>query len=245
MQGRFQFAFPRLTPLVKKLIITLLGAYVLELILMNFVGVPVFSLFALTPANFGIQTLWQLFTYVLVEPPSAVFSMLIGLLFLWLIISPFEVAYGPRRTMQLCITGVLSAGLLGLLVGVLVPNPALVTGPAILFGSGPIAYAGISAMAMTVRSGRLSFFGVFPMTGQQLLMLIAGISLLMYLASGNHVMFAGSLGAIAGGVGFIRWMRRPRNPGGSQPKRKRGPSGFRVVDGGLSDEPRDPSKWLN
>ncbi len=238
MQYAPRFAFPPLTGFVKQLIITLLAAFVIELVLMNFVGIPVFAWLALNTGDVGFQTLWQMVTYALVEDPTGVFSMLIGLLFIWLIVSPFEANFGRRRTMQLCATGVLFASIPAVVVGVLLPW--LAPGPSILFGSHPIAYAGIAAMATTMRGRKLSLFGLFSMSSNQLLLLMAGLSLLVFLASKNLAMLIGSLGSIAGGVWFVNWMTRPRTR--ARPK-SRG-RGFKVISGGRADEDKPP-KWLN
>ncbi len=235
-----RFAFPRLTSFIKKLIIVLLASYVLELILMNFVGIPIFNLLALNASNLGFATVWQIFTYVLVDYPTAVFSLLIGLLFIWLILSPFEMVYGSKRTMQLCAVGVLSGGISAVVVETVISGISL--GPSGLWGSHTIAYAGMAAMATTMRGRKLSLFGLFSMTSNQLLLLLVGLSVLMFLATKNLAMLAGSLGAIAGGVWYIRWLSRPRRPKKTRPQSKSSP--FKVIKGGQSSNSKPPT-WLN
>jgi len=235
-----RFVFPRLTSFIKKLIISLLVAYVLELILMNFVGIPVFDLFALNASNLGFATLWQIFTYVLVDHPSAVLSLLFGLLFIWLILSPFEIVYGSKRTIQLCAVGVLSGSVSAVIVETVMSGVSL--GPSGLWGSHTIAYAGMAAMATTMRGRRLSLFGLFSMTSNQLLLLLIGLSVLMFLASKNLAMLAGSLGAIAGGVWYIRWISRPTSSRGTRSQSKSSP--FKVIKGGQSSNNKPPT-WLN
>ena len=99
------FRFPPLTPFVKKLLIALFGTWILQIILQNWGGVPAFEFLALDTARPGVRTLWQLGTHVFAFPtgPQAVFSMLIVLLFLWLMLAPFEQRFGEKRTIQLCI----------------------------------------------------------------------------------------------------------------------------------------------
>jgi membrane associated rhomboid family serine protease len=231
------FSAPPLTPLVKKMIVTLLVAFVAELVLRNFVGVEVTHLLALQATNPGIHTLWQVVTYVLVAG-EAPLSMLIGLLFMWLILSPFEASFGTRRTLELCTSGVLGAAGAALVVGVAFPEP-----PYLLLGSHPMSYAGMAAMAQVMQRGRMMFFGVFPMTSKQLLLLLVGLSVLEFLASKNHVMLAASLGSIAAGLGYVRHMSRP-----PRPPRKGRPSNprLRVVRGGSDpSDQNDGPKWLN
>lgn len=236
------FSFPPLTPFVKKLVITLLSAFVAELLLQNFVGVDVIGLLGLDPVHLGPLTPLQLVSYVLVENPRAVMSMLIGLLFMWLILSPFEATFGARRTIELSIAGTLGAALAAIAVAQLLPLEDYV-----FLGSHPIAYAGMAAMAHVMQRGRIMFFGVVPMTSKQLLLVLVGLSGLEFLASKDHIMFAGSLGAIGAGIGYVAYMARAPKP----PRRKSGGGGprFRVLrggggssaEGGDSDRP----KWLN
>lgn len=230
-----QFAIPPLTPLVKRLVTTLAVAFVVELILTNFMSVDVIGWLALSPSTLGIPTLWQLVTYVLVEPPQAVMSVIIGLLFMWLIMSPFELQFGPRRTLQLALFGTLAASIASVAVGAMLP------GSPPLFGSTPIAYAGMAATAHSHGShGRISLFGAFRMTSNQLLGLLAGLSVLWFLATRDHTQLVASLAALGAGVGYIEWMRRGMRMFSPSPKARRG--GMHVVRGGRdSDRP----KWLN
>ena len=229
------FAFPRLSSVVKKLIIGLLVAYVAQLVLDNWVGVPIVSLLAMTP---GSVALWQLFTYVLVDS-SHPLMFLIGLVFIWWALSPFEIGYGPTRTLQLCLASVLAASIPAYVVGMAIP------GSPPLFGSQPLWFGGIAAITWIQRDQQMSLFGVLAMTAKQFLLLLLGLSVLMFLASKNHTHFVADLGAIAGGIGFVRWMKRPR---GTRPARKAPPRsrGFKVIrGGGGSGEDEDRPKWLN
>jgi hypothetical protein len=234
------FSFPPLTPFIKRLIIALLAAYVVELLLMNFLSIPVFALFALDTSHFGLPTIWQVVTYVLVDEPAGVGSMLVGLVFIWLILSPFEASFGTVRTAQLCAFSVVSASLAALAVGLLI-SP-FVTGVAtVLFGSFPIAYAGIAAMAVVVRGRRLSLFGVWSMTSGQLLMMMAGLSILFFLATKNVAMFIGSLGSLGCGTWFALWISGQAPRIGSK---RTGSHWLKLIRGGRPD-PHRPPRWIN
>lgn len=232
------FAFPPLTRWVKRLIVALLTAFVVELVLMNFFDTPVFGLLALSTSTLGPQTFWQIFTYVLVDDPSGVISMLVGLLFIWLIVSPFELAFGPVRTLQLFAVGIISASIPAAIIGLF--GPLFPSAPNVLFGSFPISYAAIAALAIMARGRRLSFFGVWSMTAKQLLLLMAGLSLLIFLATKNLAMLIGSLGSLGGGGWFAMWINRP-NP---RVKPRRSGSWLKSIKGGREDE-SGPPKWIN
>jgi len=236
MQTASRFGLPRLTSFVRKMMIALFGCYVAQLVLEGWLDIPVSTILALQPGGPG---LWQLLTYVLVEGQGP-FWFLLGLLFLWWVVAPFELAFGPRRTLQLCIAVALAASVPAYLLGVVVP------GSPPLFGTGPVWFGAIGATAWLYRDRQMSFFGMFPMSSMQLLGLLVGFSTLQFLFSHNHTHFIANLGALAGGIAFIRWLKRaPTGSRSAGKKRKaRGSgSGLRVIKGGRDDD--DPPKWLN
>jgi membrane associated rhomboid family serine protease len=226
-----------LTPFVKKLLIALFGAWIVQIILQNWAGVPIFEFLALSTASPGVNTLWQLGTHVFAFPtgPQAVFSMLIVLLFLWLMLAPFEQRFGEKRTIQLCVVAALSSAVLALIVGLIVPSPSA------LYGAQAILLGSIAAFAWSYRGqGRMSFFGVIDMKPVHIIYLVLALSALMFITSGDAVALAADIGAIGGGMAFIEWLRRP--PGKRRRgKRRKKKSDFDVVQGGRADEPR----WLN
>lgn len=231
------FRFPPLTPFVKKLLIALFGAWIVQIVLQNWAGVPMFELLALDTARPGLATLWQLGTHVFAFPtgPQAVFSMLIMLVFLWWMLAPFEQRFGEKRTIQLCVVAALSSAVLALIVGLLVPNPSA------LYGAQAMLLGSIAAFAWSYRGqGRMSFFGVIDMKPVHIIYLVLALSFLMFMTSGDAVSLAADIGAIGGGMGFIEWLRRPPSSR-RRAKRRKKKSDFDVVQGGRADEPR----WLN
>jgi hypothetical protein len=136
--------------------------------------------------------------------------------------------------LELSVVATLAASIAALIVGF------VIKGSPPLFGSSPIAYAGKAAMARSIGGGRLSLFGVVQVTPNQLLGLLAGLSLVMYLASRDHTQLVAALAALGAGVGYVEWMRKGPNMFSGFGKKRR--SSFRVVQGGRdSDRP----KWLN
>jgi hypothetical protein len=112
-----------------------------------------------------------------------------------------------------------------------------------LLGSHTIAYAGMAAMAQVMGAGRtILLFGVMPMTSRQLLLVLAGFSLLSFLATRDHLMLASSLGAMAAGIGYVKYMLRAPRP---STRSKRPSTRFRVVRGGGGRDDSDRPKWLN
>jgi len=239
MAGSFHFSTPRLTPLIKKLLVVLFSVFVAELIGQNWLGIPVFETLAL---DIGIGAkpwaMWKMLTYILVEPPdpASVARLLISLVFIWLILSPFEERYGQKRTLQLLIIIAMGSALVAWV-------PALwLHGRGMLFGSNGLTLGGIAALAMSVRRSEIMLFGMFRVRATHLLLLLIGYSVLVFLASQDVITLFSSLGAIASGVLFVAWFTRPRRPGRSQDKKKNGRvPHLRVV----STQEQKPPQWLN
>jgi membrane associated rhomboid family serine protease len=230
------FRFPALTPLVRSLLFVLLGLFVTFAVLENFLHVAVVELFALEPRVLSMLTPLQVLTYVWVMPPvpGAVFSLLLSLLFLWLIVAPFEERYGKRRVIELIIVAAVSAALPALLVGQLAPRYAgLLAGPQIITLAAMCAYA-----VLLPPYAEVSFFGLFPLKPNHLLGIVIGFSVLGFLTTANAAALAADLGAVGGGVAFVKWwMQRP------PPRRGRKRHGrLRVVG---NDEDSGPKQWLN
>jgi membrane associated rhomboid family serine protease len=234
------FRFPPLTPAVRTLLIALGSLFVLEAILQNFVGVPVFQLLSLNTTALSPATAWQLFTHVLVVPPEPqyVFSLVVGLAFIWLILAPFEARYGQDRVVQLTLVSAVAAGVPALAAGLVMPSAA---GP--LAGPATITLAAISGYAVMLPAhAEVSFFGIFPMRAKHLIGVVIGFSVLMFLTRPNVAQLAADLGAIGGGVGFCKlWMQRP--PRRRKSSGPRGPVKLHAVRN--EDEDKGPKRWLN
>ncbi len=228
-------ALPPLTPFTKRLLVVLLGAFVLELVLQNWLGVPVYGWLALDAGRPGLATLWQLFTYPFVWPPAAgaVFPFLLNLLFLWWVVAPYEAMAGRRETVWLGALATWGAGLAGLLTGVLFGVDAS------LAGTGPLLLGLIAAYAWRLRGrGVVSFFGVLPMRPEHLVWLLLGVSLLFFLASRNVVDLAADVGAVGVGVAYVHFGFGPPRI----PRRRRSGPRLVSISGGRRSE---PPHWLN
>src|SRR4051794_33266390 len=108
-----------MTPFVRALLIALAALFVLTALLQNFAGVRVFEVLALNPTMLSVETAWQIVTHVLVvQPlPGSVVSLAFSLVFIWIILAPFEQRYGSDRAIQLSVVSAVAAALSVLLVG--------------------------------------------------------------------------------------------------------------------------------
>lgn len=238
---------PRLTPVVRGLVIALFAIYVLELVLQNQLGWPVLELLGFAPARLGYQTVWQLVTHVAVSStsPDQVAWVLISLVFVWLMLSPFEQQHGPTRTIQLCLAATLGASLPALLLGL----AGLAPGRSMLAGTSPLTLAAVAAFAIANRNGVISLFGVLPIKAMVVLIVEVVYVVLVFLSSSDPVLFVGSLGAIGAGVGFMRFIQTRSRPKSVRPTRGGASPSLRVVKGGADDKADEkkpkPPKWLN
>jgi len=225
-----------MTPLVRGLLITLVGLFVVGAVLENFMQTPVTELLMLEPRLLTLWTPIQVLTHVWVVPPvrGAVMSLLLSLLFMWLIVAPFEERYGKHRVIELTVLATVCSAVPALLVGQLMPGFA---GP--LAGPQTITLCAMSAYAMLLPPhAEVSFFGLFQLKPQHLLLVVVGFSVLDFLTTRNAASLAADLGVIGGGIAFVRWwMQRP------PPRKSRKQGKLRVIHG--KDEGSGPKRWLN
>lgn len=252
-----QFQFPRLTPTVKKLMIVLAVAFVATAVLQNVVELPVFQWLALDvgfrDALFSpdpevplwahlLHLAWQPFTYWLIWPPvpRALLSAGLTLLMIYFFNSPFEEAYGPKRMLQICAVGILSAALGCVLVAL------VFAGSTPVYGGGVIVDAVIGAFPILFR-GRKLYLIPFPFAIKPWHFVGLALGLLALnavLAKDLYVFLAGAF-AMGGGMAFAKWMTRPRGkkPSLSTRKRRRSGPDLKVLKGGVDDD--EPPRWLN
>ncbi len=241
----------RLTPLAKRLIIGLVVVFVIDLVLDNWIGISAwtggrtaFTLLALDPRGIHIESIWQVITYVVALPaqPESVWSLTMAVIVIWFMVSPFEISFGPRRTLQLIFFAALAGGVLGLATGFVLTAVGLHAD--YLFGTGPVSFAFLAAFAIAMGDRPISFVFLPSMQFRAINMLWVsiGFSVLQFLASRNWVALAADAGGIGAAVLFVKWMNRPRPPKKPPAKRKAPPHGLRVIEGGEGDgKPR----WLN
>lgn len=86
---------PRLSPAVKILLFSLLGIYVLQMVLTRFAGLPVVSWFGFTPREFWTGHVWQLVTYSFLH--GSLTHLLFNAAALYLLGPELERRWGTRR----------------------------------------------------------------------------------------------------------------------------------------------------
>lgn len=253
-----QFRFPRLTPTVRNILIVMGVAFVATAVLQNVVGIPMFAWLALK-VNFmdastgaamggGAAPLWGLawqpLTYWLMWPtePRVLLSFGLCVLFTYLFLASFEERYGPKRVLQICLAGILSASIGSALVALVLPWPTYV------YGGFPLVSAVIGAFPVLFADRKLHLIP-FPwaIDPKAFVGLAVGLAALQAVLAQDPYVLISDVFALAGGYAFARWMSRPRGRPdmglkGKKKKRRGGPD-LKVLKGGMDDD--EPPRWLN
>jgi hypothetical protein len=216
-------------------------------IVANTTAFPVAELLALVGGPLHVGTVWQVVTYVLVEPPTdtSIVWVAISLLFVWLVVSPFELRHGPRRTWLGMLVMTLAGGVGGALLGFVVSLFHLPGGVA--FGLGAPVYGMLVAGVFGSGQPMVLLFGRVPLRPMQVAWLLVAFSVFQFLAfTHDAAMIGADLAAIGAGVLYGKWLLIPARP--SKPKPRKRPSHLHAIQGGRTgddEEEDDRPRWLN
>src|SRR3989338_3337974 len=94
MHAQRQFYMPRLSPLVKGLLIVNTAVFLLQLILQSALALDLGLALGFVPARFASGWIWQPFTYAFLH--GGLFHILFNLLILWSIGSELEQSWGSQ-----------------------------------------------------------------------------------------------------------------------------------------------------
>jgi membrane associated rhomboid family serine protease len=181
--------------------------------------------------------LWRAFTYVLVENPVGVGGLFDALAFWW-IGSPLERRVGLGHTIGFAVAGAVGGAILAVAVSHF--NVTLNMQP--IMGMAPITGALLIGWGFQYADQQVNFFGMGAMSGKQLTLALAAVSVVLALISFSAASFA-SIGGLLGGLAYSMIIKRAggteRGSGDrDRGTRKRRPSGerFRVIQGGKDDK---------
>lgn len=230
---------PRLTPAVKWLMIACGAIYVLELVLVNWVGLEsLIPLFALVPERVVHDYwAWQLLTYMWLHHPNDPSHLLFNILGLWLIGATLEQRWGAASFVRFCL-------LTGFFGGVAVVLGYLIFGDAasgLVLGASGYVDALMIAFGLLYPNLSVWFFGILPLKGKHFVLLLVGLQLLYAAARQDGVSIAAHLGGMAAGALLVTGLWRPSKLrlklfGPPTPKRTPAPSHLRLVPGDTADD---------
>ena len=220
------FGLPPLPPWVRNLLLALFGAYIFELLLVNFAHLPLYALLAWYPDSF-LAAPWQLATHWLVQGPEPT-SVLFGLLALFFALPALDRTLSRRQLLEATGSGIVFGWLAGLsadLVG-------LAIAPA--YGWSFVAGAAFALFGLAMPDAEVRVMFVLPVTGRTLAWGTGVIAAVIVLATR-------SLGAteLLGAWGGVMlwwhhigpWLRRRRLSSSGRRVAQKAQK-FRVIDGG-------------
>lgn len=222
---------PALPPWVRNLLLVLFGAYVLELLLVNFAHLPLYDVLAWYPDSFPAAP-WQLVTHWLVQGPEPT-SVLFGLLALFFALPALDQSLSRRQLLEATVAAVC----FGWLTGVVGDLIGLAIGPALGWSYVAGAAFALFGLAMPDTEVRLMF--VLPVTGRTLAWGTGVVAALIVLASrsiGSLELLGAWGGVLAWWYQIGPWLRRRRlRSGGTRVAQKA--QKFQVLDGGRGFPP--------
>lgn len=242
-----QLQMPRLTPVVKWLIIASASLFLLQLICDQFFQFSLFPILGFAPFRLLSGWIWQPFTYAFLH--AGMMHILFNMLILWTIGSELESLWGSRLFAVYFIVCVLGAALafavLGLAgVGGGVYQPVV--------GSSGGVYGLLVAYGILFGNRILYFFMLFPIEARYFVMLLGGIELVSSIFfSHQGIAHIAHLGGMLSGFGFLaamaKWRSRERGAARQglkdaedRQRRLRNASHLKLVGG---EDDKGPKHW--
>ncbi len=130
-----------------------------------------------SPSNiFEHGRIWTLITGPLLEPDF--FSLLLGLLMLWMFVPTLERFWGTPRFFRFAIITSVMGSIGGVLAGQLLGHNLTIV------GLSPFSFASVVAFGIVYARQPVKFFGVLPLTGRQMMYGFIGFLALFILLQG-------------------------------------------------------------
>jgi hypothetical protein len=245
---QISFQTPPLTPTIRKYLYAIGATYLLSVAVYLISGFndAFFARFYLGPlalraADVWSGWVWQVVTYIAVYPYGAILDAAFSALMLYFFGSML-VGTGKRDMLhRAVIAGALAAPIAHVVVMLAVSQAWSTLSIRPLYGARFAVDAVVAAACWTMRSQRLSFFGV-PTTGKGILLFFIALDVLMSII-GDATNLVGSLAAIGAGVLVVRYDRWLKNKWTLFRQRRK----LRVIEGkkGKSTSVDESRKWMN
>lgn len=242
-----QFAAPRLTLVVKLVLIISAVMFLLQLVA-DASGFTISPFLGFVPARLPEGWIWQPFTYAFLH--AGLFHLLFNLLVIWTVGSELEALWGQKTFLGyffVCaLGGALTHGLFSLFgIGPGALSPVV--------GSSGVVFGLLLAYGILFGERTMYFFMLFPMPAKYFVMLLGAIEIVSSVFYGKSgVAHLAHLGGMAFGFLFLTsmasWRRRSRKEAQSaqtqkdRKKRLKKAGHLRLVPGEENDED-GPKHW--
>ncbi len=244
-----------MSPVVRAILILCAAAFVLQLALGRFGGLPVERVFGFSPLSFFSGKLWQVFTYPFLH--GNLTHLLFNLLILYMLGTDLEWRWGPRKFLRFYAICAVGGAVLHTLIwlGFLVFDPANAAGAGLIpiVGASGALYGLFVAFGMLYGEAQVLVFFVVPMKARQFVILLTVIEIVSAVFySNNGVAHLVHLGGLPAGSTMIK-VQGPNLSGGGGFFKRRGKmsreevrSRLRVISNQESDTRGDkglPITW--
>lgn len=166
MQQYNQITFPKLSPINKIILITVLVVFILDSLLMKVGGASLAPFFVLSPETFFRGHIYTLFTYPLLC--QSIWELLFNGLLLWFVGAELETMWGRKKYLFFLLFSQIIAGILFLFLGSMITG----MGPAMLSSLHGLSQAMILAYGIIFPDRHFSFMFIFPVKAKYFSMII-------------------------------------------------------------------------
>lgn len=249
MPNQAQFYMPKLSPLVKSLLILNTAIFVLQLILQTALGLDLSQTLGFVPARLADGWIWQPISYAFLH--GGVFHILFNLLILWSIGSELETNWGSKVFAAYYFAGIVGAAITYAFFSLI--GLGLPAGVPVIGSSGAV-YALLLAYGILYGDRTLYFFMLFPMPARYFVMILGAVELISSVFySKNGIAHTAHLGGMLSGFVFLaamaQWRQRKKaemsGELGRSARKKRLEKAHHlklVSKGTPSEDDKDPSK---
>ena len=214
------FTGPRLTPWVRRLMITLTAVFLALFVSDDLMHLDLRGHLMLIPSELLRQP-WSLLTFPFVQLGREPWGLLFTLLTLFFFGGSLEDRWGSRGFLKFCAASAAGGAVLALLLAFTTPTMARMP----LAGFTGVIYGLLLALAMYWPDMEINIWGIFPVKAKWLALVTAAIGFILAVQSGG--LGLAHLGAFGSAFLFLRspWAPRewgdvpaPRKPARRQPK---------------------------
>lgn len=202
---RYQIGLPSPSPGVTSLLIITIATYLLfALVGDTSLGMMAYSKLMLQPEQvISSFELWRLISYAFVHDTTSPMHIIFNALMLYMLGVPLEERWGEKRFLIFVLTAIILGSLFVMMSYLIGLSKASVVGIS-------AATLGLAiAWGLTFSTQQIYFFGIFPLTGKQLVWLTVALEII-YAVSTNSISSAAHFGGIATAFIFCFGLYKPQ-----------------------------------